>query len=292
MNVWLIEPLDPLIARDGRPSAVGGRFTTTSFPFPSMVAGAVRTRMGSEEGAFTLPRHALAELKEKVLVRGPLLAELCSEEGTIRQWLAPAPRDAMILDTGDGVQSSGGSLQGSLSRGRPWIRLARRPSSLSASRAPASAANPRRTSRRSGPGPAPILADRSRRSHRGSLLPGRLQSACREPDPSRTSEWRTGGPRRHALSTAAFASSTREPTRYAAAVRPFALVSGSHRGGPRPGAAESTRSSRRRAPAGPLVPSVRRLAGHARRSARSDREESPGAAHPPHACHVQEGAAS
>ena len=85
MNVWLIEPLDPLIARDGRPSAVGGRFTTTKLPFLLMVAGAVRTRMGSEEGAFTLPRHALAELKEKVLVRGPLLAELCSEEGTIRR---------------------------------------------------------------------------------------------------------------------------------------------------------------------------------------------------------------
>jgi CRISPR-associated protein Cmr3 len=102
MSVWLIEPLDPLIARDGRPAAVG-RFTTTSFPSPSMVAGAVRTRMGSEEGAFTLPGHALTELKEKVLVRGPLLAELSPEEGTIHQWLAPAPRDAMILDPGDGV---------------------------------------------------------------------------------------------------------------------------------------------------------------------------------------------
>lgn len=102
MSVWLIEPLDPLIARDGRPAAVG-RFTTTSFPSPSMVAGAVRTRMGSEEGAFTLPGHALAELKEKVLVRGPLLVELSPEEGTICQWLAPAPRDAVILDPGDGV---------------------------------------------------------------------------------------------------------------------------------------------------------------------------------------------
>lgn len=97
MNVWLIEPLDPLIARDGRPNVVG-RFITTSFPFPSMVAGAVRTRMGSEEGAFTLPGHALGELKEKVIVRGPLLAELCPEEGTIHQWLAPAPRDAVIFN--------------------------------------------------------------------------------------------------------------------------------------------------------------------------------------------------
>src|SRR3954462_13340302 len=101
MSVSHIEPLDPHIARDGRPNAVG-RFVTTSFPFPSMVAGAVRTRMGSEDGAFTLPGHALAELKEKVLVRGPLLAELRPEEGTIHQWLAPAPRDAVILNPESG----------------------------------------------------------------------------------------------------------------------------------------------------------------------------------------------
>jgi CRISPR-associated protein Cmr3 len=96
MSVWLIEPLDPLIARDGRPAAVG-RFTTTGFPYPSMIAGAVRTRMGSENGAFTLAGNALEELKEKVHVRGPLLAELSPEDGTVLQWLAPAPRDAVFL---------------------------------------------------------------------------------------------------------------------------------------------------------------------------------------------------
>ena len=52
MSVWLVEPLDPLIARDGRPSSVGGHFFTVSFPYPSMLAGAVRTRMGCENGAF------------------------------------------------------------------------------------------------------------------------------------------------------------------------------------------------------------------------------------------------
>lgn len=96
MSVWLIEPLDPLIARDGRPAAVG-QFTTVDFPYPSMVAGAVRTRMGSEGGAFTIPGNALQELREKVHVRGPLLAELDSE-GCVHQWLAPAPRDAVILN--------------------------------------------------------------------------------------------------------------------------------------------------------------------------------------------------
>ena len=97
MSVWLVEPLDPLIARDGRPSAIG-RFDTTHFPSPSMVAGAVRTRMGSVNGAFTLAGSALDELKERVHVRGPLLAELSQEDGSIKEWLVPAPRDAMILE--------------------------------------------------------------------------------------------------------------------------------------------------------------------------------------------------
>lgn len=100
MSVWLIEPLDPLIARDGKPAAVG-HFRTVSFPYPSMIAGAVRTRMGCENGAFTIPRASLPELLEKVLVRGPVLTEL-DAEGKVLQWLAPAPRDASILrDQGD-----------------------------------------------------------------------------------------------------------------------------------------------------------------------------------------------
>lgn len=96
MNTWLIEPLDPLIARDGKPAAVG-HFRTVSFPFPSMVAGAVRTRMGSRNGAFSLPAGSLAELREKVIVHGPLLAELEANGGAVVQWLAPAPRDALFL---------------------------------------------------------------------------------------------------------------------------------------------------------------------------------------------------
>jgi len=104
MNVWLIEPLDPLIARDGRPAAVG-RFDTVAFPYPSMVAGAVRTRMGSQNGAFSLPSSALGELKEKVIVQGPLLGELCSNCGVVRQWLAPAPQDAVFLRDDGGCVS-------------------------------------------------------------------------------------------------------------------------------------------------------------------------------------------
>lgn len=95
MSVWLIEPLDPLIARDGRPAAVN-HFLSVAFPYPSMLAGVVRTRLGSEGGAFKLFDH-LKDLKEKVWIRGPLLAEL-KEEDAIQQWLAPAPRDAVLLE--------------------------------------------------------------------------------------------------------------------------------------------------------------------------------------------------
>jgi CRISPR-associated protein Cmr3 len=97
VSVWLIEPLDPLIARDGRPAAVG-RFSTVGFPYPSMTAGAVRTRMGSEGGAFVIPKESLGELRENVIVRGPLLAEMAGEKDEISQWLAPAPRDAVFLE--------------------------------------------------------------------------------------------------------------------------------------------------------------------------------------------------
>jgi CRISPR-associated protein Cmr3 len=103
VSVWLVEPLDPLIARDGRPASVGGHFFTVSFPYPSMLAGAVRTRMGCENGAFTLRGEALTELLEKVTVRGPLLAEMQPEGDEILQWLAPAPRDLTILRTPEGT---------------------------------------------------------------------------------------------------------------------------------------------------------------------------------------------
>jgi CRISPR-associated protein Cmr3 len=102
VSVWLVEPLDPLIARDGRPSSVGGHFFTVSFPYPSMLAGAVRTRMGCENGAFTLRGDSLKELRENVIVRGPLLAEIRPDNEEVLQWLAPAPRDLTILRAQDG----------------------------------------------------------------------------------------------------------------------------------------------------------------------------------------------
>src|SRR6266567_3898941 len=48
MEIWLIEPHDPLIVRDGRPFGPnpGARATSLSFPFPSTTTGGARTRAG------------------------------------------------------------------------------------------------------------------------------------------------------------------------------------------------------------------------------------------------------
>jgi CRISPR-associated protein Cmr3 len=103
MSTWIIEPRDPLIARDGRPFGPnpGVRATSNTFPFPSTTTGGVRTRTGSDaNGHFDVNR--IAEVK-KVFVRGPLLVQL-NVENVIDQWLAPAPGDALLLaTTEDGV---------------------------------------------------------------------------------------------------------------------------------------------------------------------------------------------
>ena len=48
MTVWLIEPRDPVIFRDGKPfnASPGAHAKTLSFPFPATAAGATRTRAG------------------------------------------------------------------------------------------------------------------------------------------------------------------------------------------------------------------------------------------------------
>lgn len=89
----LIEPRDPLIARDGRPftNSPGARARSLSFPLPQTLAGVYRTRRGLGEGLH-FPEEA-----EKTLawgIRGPLLAE--EEQGEWRL-LVPRPLDALRL---------------------------------------------------------------------------------------------------------------------------------------------------------------------------------------------------
>lgn len=98
MTVWLIEPRDPMIFRDGRPfdASPGARAKTLAFPLPATTAGATRTRAGLDaSGRFN--KALIPELMQKQ-IRGPLLVEL-NAAGDIDDdsWLFPAPADALLL---------------------------------------------------------------------------------------------------------------------------------------------------------------------------------------------------
>jgi CRISPR-associated protein Cmr3 len=46
MRSILITPLDPVIARDGRPFNAGTRMKGLDWPYPSVLAGSLRTLLG------------------------------------------------------------------------------------------------------------------------------------------------------------------------------------------------------------------------------------------------------
>ncbi|HRI65288.1 MAG TPA: type III-B CRISPR module-associated Cmr3 family protein [Polyangium sp.] len=97
MSVWLIEPRDPLIVRDGKPIGNDARIETLPFPFPSTTAGAARTRMGSTRGEFTLQGDGALNQLLGIAVAGPVLAEVDPAEGKPLGFFFPAPRDAMVI---------------------------------------------------------------------------------------------------------------------------------------------------------------------------------------------------
>jgi len=95
MNTWLIEPRDPIIFRDGRPfnPTPGARAKSLPFPYPSTLAGAVRTRAGqNEQGVFDTRR---ADELRQINIRGPILAEQDQPNG----WYFPAPEDCVVLQS-------------------------------------------------------------------------------------------------------------------------------------------------------------------------------------------------
>jgi CRISPR-associated protein Cmr3 len=95
-QLWIIEPRDPLIVRDGRPFGPnpGARAATLPFPFPSTIAGAIRHKAGLHpDGTFNLSQkdHVMT-----IPICGPLLVEL--QDDAIANWLLSAPADALLLD--------------------------------------------------------------------------------------------------------------------------------------------------------------------------------------------------
>lgn len=128
MTLWLVEPRDPLMVREGRPFGpdTGAPATSLPFPFPSTLAGGVRSRSALDEsGTFKyertedmLPedlqeRDRQLERLKKIRIRGPLLVQLADEnddlatieaendtsETTRDAWLVPMPNDAQLFAT-------------------------------------------------------------------------------------------------------------------------------------------------------------------------------------------------
>lgn len=101
MTIWIIEPHDSIIVRDGRPfdPTPGARAVSLNFPFPATTTGVLRTTLGYEQGGTFDDAHQ-TRLKA-VAVRGPLLVAL-SDDGVIKEWFAPAPADALAIAEGTG----------------------------------------------------------------------------------------------------------------------------------------------------------------------------------------------
>lgn len=96
MTLYLLEPRDPMIARDGRPFSAdpGAKASTLPFPMPSTVTGIARTRAGTtpNTGLFETSKIAWL-LKQKI--RGPILVNPLTLE-----FFAPTPNDALMLKDG------------------------------------------------------------------------------------------------------------------------------------------------------------------------------------------------
>jgi CRISPR-associated protein Cmr3 len=102
MTLWMIEPCEPLIIRDGRPfdRQPGVLAVSLPFPFPSTTAGAARSRAGTDDqGSFSVEgTEALNSLRE-ISIRGPLLFEVDQERAFKQSLLVPAPGDALLLES-------------------------------------------------------------------------------------------------------------------------------------------------------------------------------------------------
>jgi CRISPR-associated protein Cmr3 len=99
MKKWLITPREPLIFRNGKPftAAPGSRSETLPLPFPSTLAGAVRTRSGTDQEKGLFDYNMIESLLDKTIL-GPIVVELNQDDNTVNYFF-PAPADAIFFKT-------------------------------------------------------------------------------------------------------------------------------------------------------------------------------------------------
>lgn len=98
MSVWIIEPRDPLIVRDGRPFGPdpGARAASLPFPLPATTTGALRHKVGLDPNGQFDRSATTIERVQQVSVAGPLLVGL-NDDCAIGTCYLPAPADALPL---------------------------------------------------------------------------------------------------------------------------------------------------------------------------------------------------
>lgn len=93
MNVWSIQPRDTVLFRDARPFGAGDSAHTMSMPWPSTLAGFVRSTLGTNEtGKFEWS----VDKARSIAVTGPWLVELDEHEQIIEHFF-PRPADVVLF---------------------------------------------------------------------------------------------------------------------------------------------------------------------------------------------------
>ncbi|MDP2834550.1 MAG: type III-B CRISPR module-associated Cmr3 family protein [Pseudomonadota bacterium] len=99
MTTYLIEPQVPLVFRSGRPFGAGGR-DGANFPWPSALAGLLRTQYMDDRGWQAPLNENQVEQLRALATAGPLLAR---RRGGSLTPLCPKPADALYLQDDQGA---------------------------------------------------------------------------------------------------------------------------------------------------------------------------------------------
>lgn len=94
-TTWLIKPHDTIMFRDARPFEAGASAHTMQLPWPSTLAGFVRSRYGRDQsGTFKLS----VEQAKKIAIKGPWVVQFdASSFGKVSTHYFPAPHDAVCF---------------------------------------------------------------------------------------------------------------------------------------------------------------------------------------------------